>query len=184
VRALGTRLVFSLFVALLAACGPGCGSRDETPVADADSTLVYVPKSGQGPTARITLCRRVSQKSGRRLGVSRVFTLGEQADVEACVDVENALALGSRELMFHLAWLGPGEDEFFTKRVDITPTDSVMTISSSISIPVGKREPGEYALKVYLFRELIAQKRFLLLSPEGQTPTAETASTTPEAAPD
>lgn len=172
-RALGASVVPLLFVFLPAFSLQGCGSRVETPTADADSTLAYAPKNDREPTARITLCRRVSQKSGRRLGVDRVFTLGEQADVVACVDLEDVLTMGQRDLMFHLVWLGPGEDEFFTKRVDLVPTSDVATITSSISIPPTRREPGEYALKVYLFRELIAEKRFLLRSSPTDTTSTD-----------
>ena len=107
----------------------------------------------------------MSRKSARPLGVSRVFTLGETAKVRACVELENTLALGERDLMLHLVWLGPGEKEFYTKRFDCTPTDSLATITSSISIPPERRKPGEYALKVYLFRELIAEKQFEVRAP-------------------
>jgi hypothetical protein len=149
---------------------PGCSSRVETPVADADSTLVYAPKQADGVTATITLCRKVGSKTGKRFGVGRVFTLGEKAKVRALIDLENPFALGERDLMFHLVWLGPNDREFYTKRIDYTPSDSSATLKSTISIPPDRRDPGDYALQVYLFRELIAEKRFRLRA------AAETAS--------
>jgi hypothetical protein len=143
----------------------GCSSRVETPVERDDATLAYASREPAGVEATITFCRKVGRQSGKRFGVGRTFPLAEGAKVRACVDLENPLALGERELMFHLVWLGPGEREFYTKRIDWTPDPDDPILTSSISIPPERREPGEYALKVYLFRELIAEKSFELLPP-------------------
>jgi hypothetical protein len=44
------------------------------------------------------------------------------------------------------------------------PADTVSTITGSISITPDKRPPGEYLLQVYLFDEVIAEKKFELKS--------------------
>jgi hypothetical protein len=161
-RTMNRAVSFLAVLALLATTG--CSSRVESGVADADSTLVYASKEADGVTARITLCRKIGSKTGRRIGVGQVFTIGEKSKVRALIDLENELALGERRLMFHLVWLGPGDREFYTKRIDHDPSDKPAPLASSISIYPGKREPGSYALQVYLFRELIAEKRFELRS--------------------
>lgn len=145
----------------------GCSSRMEVPVAEADSTLVYPAKKPGAPTATITLARGFRKKSGKPISPGRVFTIKKKAKVRARVEVDNLHGLGDRELMFHLVWLGPGEDAFYRKRIDHVPNDASTTFKSSISIEPEKREPGIYALKVYLFREMIAEKRFELKDREG-----------------
>lgn len=140
----------------------GCSSRMEVPVAEADSTLVYPAKRSGAPNATITLAKGFRKKSGKPIGAGRVFTIKRKAKVRARVEVDNLHAYGDRELMFHLVWVGPGEDAFYRKRIDHLPNDPSTKFTSSISIDPERREPGIYALKVYLFRELIAEKRFEL----------------------
>lgn len=147
----------------------GCSSRVETPTVLSDSTLAYSSKSPGGVDATITLCRKVGSKSGKRYGAGQVFTIGEKSKVRALIDLENVRALGDRDLMFHVVWLGPGDDRLYKKRIDYTPDDSSTTLSSSISIPPDRREPGDYKLRVYLFRELIAEKPFELRAPAETT---------------
>jgi hypothetical protein len=58
------------------------------------------------------------------------------------------------------------------KRIDLPVNDTSTTIQSSVSISPDSREAGEYALKVYSFRELIAEKQFEIL-PELQIDEAD-----------
>ena len=74
--------------------------------------------------------------------------------------------------MFHFDWIGPDGETFYMKRVYLSQQDSTLTISSSISISPEQRDTGEYKLRVYLFRELIAEKKFEVL-PEFQLNTAQ-----------
>jgi hypothetical protein len=77
--------------------------------------------------------------------------------------------MGERELMFHLVWIGPNDREFYTKRIDFDATETPARLVNSISIPPSRRTPGRYTLRVYLFRELIAEKDVLLqLPPAGE----------------
>ena len=139
----------------------GCSTRSETPAVAADSTLVYRAKDPGGLEASITLCSKSpSKKTGKRRGVSEVFTADEDAKVYAFVDLENHFALGNRLLEFHIVWIGPDGTSFYKKRVEYVPTDSTVTLQSRISIPPERRDPGRYALRVYFFRELIAERDF------------------------
>ena len=160
-----TILMTTLILALFAAAG--CGSRAETGVAGDDGTLLHPSKSGEGITAKITLCRKFGKKSGKPIGAGTVFTTGEKAKVRALVELENAFALGKRELMFHLVWVGPDDKKFYKKMYLLSPEEETARIKSSISIPPDRREPGVYTLRVYLFRELLAEKRFELRAEEG-----------------
>jgi hypothetical protein len=75
---------------------------------------------------------------------------------------------GERPLDFHVVWLGPDRREFYTKRVEHASGDNGDVLESAVSIRPGNRKPGDYAVQIYLFRELIAEKRFEVLAPESQ----------------
>lgn len=68
-----------------------------------------------------------------------------------------------RDLMFHIDWVDAFGKSFYKKRIDISTSDSTSRIISSISISPEKRETGNYLVRVYLFRELIAEKHFRLV---------------------
>ncbi len=150
----------------------GCSARFEKPVYTADSTIFYPSRKTNGIEARITFCKKIGRKSGKRLGVGTIFTLEEKAYVHGFADLKNCFLNTDQPLMFHIDWIDPDGNSFFQKRIDLTPEDSTTTLYSAISIPPDKREPGEYMFRVYLFRELIAEKKFTLL-PVGQAPPSQ-----------
>jgi len=149
-------------MALLQLAISGCSSRDEVPIITQDSTIVYPAKKTDGINARIILCRNLNKKTGKRIGAGTIFTLGEKENVRAFADLENVFKENNRDLMFHLVWIGPDGNSFYAKRIDLTTTDTSSTINSSIAISPDKRQPGNYLLQLYLFRELIAEKSFIL----------------------
>ena len=65
--------------------------------------------------------------------------------------------------MFHIDWIDSAGNSFYKKRIDISPNDSLESITSSISISPQKRKTGNYSVRLYLFRELIAEKKFQLV---------------------
>jgi hypothetical protein len=140
----------------------GCSSRSEVPVALADSTITYPAKIADDISAKITLCRNISRKTGKQMGVGTLFTIRENESVRAIVDLKNIFKTSNRELMFHLDWINENGNSVFLKRIDLSPDDSSFTLISSLSISPEKRQPGEYNFRVYLFRELIAEKKFKL----------------------
>ena len=121
--------------------------------------------------AQITLCSRVSRRTGKRRGVGTEFVIRRGDRVHALVDLENVTP--GRLLSVHLAWLRPDGDCFFKKRYDIVPDSTVAVIHGSISLSREKREPGTHRLHVYLFRRLLLAKDFTLVakedSPSGQS---------------
>jgi hypothetical protein len=154
----------------------GCSDRVETPSYAADSTLVYPGKEPADVAVTITFASRskTSKRTGRRLGVSDTFETGEGSKVHAFVDITNRFARDTDLLDFHLVWIKPDDKTAFKKRIEYIPTDSDTTLTSALSIPPGRRKPGRYKLRVYLFRELIAEKSFLLIG-EGEEAEKEEA---------
>lgn len=152
--------IFLITILLLA--WAGCSSRIEMPVTGADLTIVYPAKKADGISAKITFYRKISKKTGKRIDEGTVFTIKEKRNTRALVDIENRFAYGDRELMFHIDWIGENGKSFYRKRIDISPGDSTFSIMSSISISPDKRAPGICTLRIYFFRELIAEKKFEL----------------------
>ncbi len=154
------RTAIGILALLAAAFVFSCASREETPTVREDSTFVYPSLKAGGVEARITLYEKKSTKSGKLLGEGRLFTMGEDAKVRALVEIENGRARGDAPLLFHVVWLDPKGKSIYTKRIDHPSGDPPDPLEGSISIPPDKREPGIYTLRVYLFRELIAEKTF------------------------
>lgn len=150
-------------IAFIFLLSTSCSSRLETPITEADSTLVYPSKQNDDISARISLFRKVDKKSGNPIGEGTVFTLRDKANIRALIDIQNRFAYGNKELMFHFDWIGPNGKTFYLKRFDLFSKDSTSTIKSSISISPDQRDAGEYKLRIYLFRELIAEKKFEIL---------------------
>lgn len=142
----------------------GCSGRSDKPFLDENQTIIYPPKNADDLTARMILCRKISKKTGKPIGSGTVFKIKEKENLRAVVDLENAFAHCSRDLMFHFDWIKPDGKSLFLKPVTLSPDDSTNSISSSISISPDVRQPGEYLLKLYYFRELIAEKKFTLIA--------------------
>jgi hypothetical protein len=141
----------------------GCASREESPVKLNDSTIVYPSKYKNGILAKITLSNKISKKTGKPIKGGTVFRLEDKAKLFAVADLENKAYNNQQDLMFHIDWLDSSGNSFYKKRIDISPVDSVSSITSSISVAPQKRKAGNYIVRVYLFRELIAEKKFRLV---------------------
>lgn len=143
----------------------GCSTRTSDPTLAPDSTWVYAGKKPGDLDARITFAdkSKTSKKTGKRLGVTNTFEVGKDEKVYAFADLQNQYARGNRTLHFHMVWLDPEDETIYKKQVAYQPSDSLTTLSSTLSLPVGKRAPGAYMFRLYLFRELIAEKGFILL---------------------
>ena len=115
-----------------------------------------------GIPVNITFSSRLSQKTGRQEAVSTVFPLKEDGKVYAFIELKNRINDKDRELMFHIDWIGPDGRSFYLKRIDLAPGDSTSALISSISVSPANRPPGVYKIRLYLFRELYAEKSFEL----------------------
>lgn len=108
------------------------------------------------------MSRNLGQKSGRQSAIATIFPLKEGENIYAVVRLENRLMNLNRGLMLHIDWIGPDGRSFYLKQTDLSPDDSTASLISSISVSPDKRQPGKYLLRIYLFRELIAEKFFEL----------------------
>ena len=162
------RIWFVLILGVILGMIPGgCSERVKVPVILPDSTIVYPSVKADGISAKITFSSRLSQKTGKQSAKGTVFALRENEDVYAVIDLENRPLNSGNELMVHLDWTGPDGKSVYLKQIDLAANDSSSSVVSSISISPDKRSTGEYTLRVYLFRELIAEKHFELL-PEAE----------------
>ncbi|MCU0370173.1 MAG: hypothetical protein MUC31_02060 [Bacteroidales bacterium] len=140
----------------------GCSERVSEQVVLPDSTIVYPAKDSNDISAKITFSRNYGQKSGRQWAITDVFPLNENENVNAVISLGNRPNFMERDLMFHIDWIGPDGRSVYLKRIDLSPGDSSTALVSSISTEPGNRLAGQYGLRVYLFRELIAEKQFEL----------------------
>jgi hypothetical protein len=159
------RTILILFLVVVVKLAlPGCSNRSETPITGEDSTIEYPSKSANGIVAKITFCKKVSKKTGKPIDAGTMFTIQDQAKVYSIIVLNNREFHKDKELMFHIDWIDPNGNSLYKKRIDLLPSDSSSTITSSISITPGNRQTGNYILRVYLFRELIAEKKFELIN--------------------
>jgi len=161
-KALYTAPVLLIFIALSALDYFGCSSRNEAPTLGEDSTIVYLPKHKDGLNASITFCAGVKRKTGERIGEGTVFNILNDTKVYALFELDNREYFQEKEMMFHIEWLDPDRNTIYTKRIDLSPGDTSSTLSSSISVTPENRQPGNYLIRLFLFRELIAEKNFNL----------------------
>ncbi len=142
-----------------------------------------------------TLCRKVSRKSGRRIGVGHEFKVGKKSSVRALVDFANVQA--GRPYTVHLAWIRPDGREMFRKFAEVRQirmaedeyrtvinwlkaedlhymkADTLLSgapeflLESRFNISEKKaREPGLYHFRVYLDRGLLLEEPFTVIGPE------------------
>jgi hypothetical protein len=154
------KLVISVAILLFIA---GCSNRESSPVTLDDSTISYSSTSKNGIYTTITFSNRISKKTGKPLNVGSTFKLKNKARLYATIILKNYESEKGKELLFHIDWLDSTSISFFKKRINFSPSDSVSKITSSISVSPQKRKMGKYYLRVYLFRELIAEKEFKLV---------------------
>ena len=140
-----------------------CSDRLDIPTIEKDSTIVYPSKSENGISAKITLSNKISKKTGKPLKAGTIFKLQNKAKVYASIGLINCKSANQKELMLHIDWVDSTGNSFFIKRIDFSPSDSSSSIKSSISTSPPKRKAGNYTVRVYLFRELIAEKKFQLI---------------------
>jgi len=140
-----------------------CSDRVDIPIQDGNSTIVYPSKSSNGIESSIIFCERISKRTNKPVKEGNIFAIKEEAKVYAVVNLINKNFYTDKELMFHIDWLDSTGNSFYKKRIDFSPNDSTSNIISSISISPQKRKVGNYIFRVYLFRELIAEKNFKLV---------------------
>ncbi len=149
-------IVFSVFY--------GCSSRENKFVEDENHTHFFLPKVTDDISADVLFCRKISKKSGKPLGTGNIFKIKKEASLTAIVELKNRPLIHNTDLMFHLDWIDSEGKSFFLKPIILTVKDTSTFLTSSISLDPEIRSPGIYNLRVYYFRELIAEKSFELIN--------------------
>ncbi|MCF8367955.1 MAG: hypothetical protein K9G76_02860 [Bacteroidales bacterium] len=153
----------SVFLSFLIFLGLGCSSRFDQPVKEDESSLQFLPLNDNDLSSTIHLCREIDKETGEMIGEGNVFTPMEGAWLRAIVGLKNRNYYEGKTLMFHFDWIGTSGYSIYQKRTDLLPADSASELYSSISLSPDSREAGAYILRLYLFRELISEKKFTIL---------------------
>lgn len=161
IKVIKSILLSILFISTLAQVG--CSNRASKPVISSDSTITYPPKDTNDVSASIKLYRKTDKKTGNLIGVGNVFTILENGNIHAAIEIKNRFLNNDKELLFHIDWTDEAGKSIYQKPFVLTPTDSISTLLSSISISPNRRKYGNYLLNVYYYRELIATKEFKML---------------------
>jgi hypothetical protein len=157
------RIALSIYLtSVLVLLNSGCTDRSNPPRTLDDSTIVYHSKSITGSLPKITLSNKISKKQVSHLSQAEI-ELQDDAKIFASVELEKQTKDKERAFMFHIDLVDSAGNSFYKKRIDISPDDSLVRIISSISISPQKRKTGNYSVRLYLFRELIAEKKFQLV---------------------
>ena len=154
-----------------------------------EGSLVQDRSPHPGFSAEITLCRKVSKRSGRPIGEDVVFHPAARSYVHALVDFRGVKE--DRTYVIHLVWVRPDGKDLFRKYVEAVPVISEKGERQTLvtwldaeklhkvkrdTIPAEgpefqlrtrlnisnkrARDPGQYALRVYLDRRFLGEKTF------------------------
>jgi hypothetical protein len=173
-RAVDTIILYLLII--LVVFTEGCSGRIDVQEVRSDSTIVYPSKNPDDISVSILFYRKKSKKTGKLIGTGISFTNRKNRYVRALIDFDNDKIISTKSV-FHLDWIGPNGKSIFRKQINILPEDSISALESAISISPDKRVTGKYSLKIYYFRELIAEKRFVLI-PEKENKKKKTKKLT------
>lgn len=124
-------------------------------------------KSSTGQVkADLILCKNLSKKTGKPIGVDSIFVIGDKAKIKAVVNIKKSEIKADEQMKFYFEWIGPDNKTFYKKKVEYSTGDSTFTISNSISISPEKRQAGSYTLKILYRKKIIAEQKFELVLPE------------------
>ncbi len=154
----GLVLITALCILLLM----DCSSRLDPDVNNEYGDISYSPKDTIDIDAEVLLYKG-SDDEGRPL-ITNIFTIGDKSKVYASVKILHRELHPGSNVMVHADWIDPDGNSFFMKREDVNAVDPLAEINSAISIPPDRRKAGEYKFRVYLFRELVAEKNFKLVN--------------------
>ena len=140
----------------------GCAERSVIAVDTENGTTIYPSKESLGVSAEITLFRHNPSNDDDFVGEGSVFTIMDDENINAYIELNNCFINNNRDLMFHADWVTEAGKSFYRKQFNVSASDSVMLIKSAISLAPDKRDPGNYYIQLYLFRELIAEKKFVI----------------------
>jgi len=113
----------------------------------------------------IILCKKISKKTGKPIGVDTIFTIRDKAKVKAIVNFEKEEIKTNEQLKFYFNWKGPDGKIFYKKRIIYTTSNPIFSLSNSISISPEKRIQGNYKIQIVYKKKIIAEQKFVLVTP-------------------
>jgi hypothetical protein len=116
--------------------------------------------------ASIILCKKISKKTGKPIGVDTIFTIRDKAKVKAIVNFEKEKIKTNEQLKFYFNWTDPGGNIFYKKRIIYTTSNPIFSLSNSISISPEKRIQGNYKIQIIYKKKIIAEQKFVLVTPD------------------
>lgn len=111
---------------------------------------------------RIMLGTSLDKKTGVLKNQDTIFAIGEKAKIFALAEIKNRSSVVKETVEFLFEWVDSKGKSFYSKQIDFGPSDEASFLSSGISIPPSTRVPGNYSVRLYVFDELIAEKKFQL----------------------
>jgi hypothetical protein len=143
--------------------------------------------------AEVTFCRKIGRKTGKRIGCGDQFFPEQKSYVHGLVDFSGVVP--GEIYAVHLVWLKPSGKEIFRRYAEVFLEESDQgytakiawkkaedlgylkeeiqerstpgfSLGSRFNISTSRnRELGQYSLKVYLNREQLIQRSFLIAEP-------------------
>ena len=170
-----------------------------------DEALSTAAQDGPGFQAELTLCRKVSRRSGRPIGESDQFLARKKSYVNAVLTCEEVQP--DRPYVVHLVWVKPDGKELYRRYAEVVQNanpeggrrtviswldaedlhkikrDTVMSENSSFTLNTRlntslkkERDAGQWEMRVYLDRRFLLSRAFELQVPEPDIAT-ETSGT-------
>jgi len=201
IRAWTVILLLAVALAVVLAA-TGCENPEAVDQRFGDAGLLSEAEAASAFRAEVTLCRRVSRKSGEPIGAGHEFVMSTKSRVHALVDLANVRT--DRVYSVHLVWIAPSGREIFRKYAEVTlrPDDeggydtlvhwrdaedlnsvkeelrhgekAAFRLRASFTTSLDRqRAPGTYAFRLYLDRRLLAEERFTLTADSAAGPPTE-----------
>ncbi len=149
---------------LIVVCGSvflSCASRDHSQVINNDSTYIFPAKNSEDFNTNIILGNRAGSLTGRPVLQGQFLPIGEKQRVYAMILIDHLNPNSGGTHLFHIEWISPNQRVLYKKQITLSTSDTSDFFLSSIGTSM--RETGNYLLRVYYFRELIAEKAFTLV---------------------
>jgi hypothetical protein len=149
------------FFVLILLFAAGCTTRQSEPILTENNTIYYTPKDSMQVKVSVELGRKFLKATRQPIFTGQHFPVAKDETVHAWVDLDMPDELSNAEQVFHIQWVGIHGDDLYTKEFNLRMDDTASVLYSSIFTE--GREQGNYNLRIYYFRELIAEKHFYLV---------------------
>jgi hypothetical protein len=149
------------FIVLILLLVAGCSTRHSKQVITENSTVYYTPKDSNQVKVSIDLGRKFLKATRQLIFTGQHFPVAKDETVHAYVNVDFKDTASNNTHVFHLQWIDQEGKDIYTKEFKHQMDDTASVLYSSIFTE--GREKGNYSVRVFYFRELIAEKHFYLV---------------------